>query len=83
MYAVNNKNYRQVNGYEVHPTDIVNCILSLAGLEDGNGKEYERTKEELTEVLYHLDAVCMNENNKDHFRTLYRLLAIISEEIEL
>ena len=73
------REYRKVNSYEVHPTDIVEKLLTLADL-DITEEEKDIAREQLTDALYHLDAICENPHNCDYHRTFYNVLATITEK---
>ena len=74
-----NYDYRMANGYEVHPEDISDKLLKVANM-DLTQEEEEIAIEQLTEALYHLDAICQNRYNDDKFRTLYNVLAYIADD---
>ena len=75
---MNNKNYRIVDGYEVHPLDIVEKLISLAEY-DTTTDNAEEIRQQLTDALYYLDTICENRHNNDYHRTLYNTLAIIAD----
>jgi len=75
----NNREYRKVDGYEVYPTDIAEKLLTLADLEITE-EEKDIAREQMTDALYHLDAICQNRYNDDKFRTLYNVLAHIADQ---
>ena len=78
----NNKDYRKISGWEVHPLDIVEKLIVLADLYV-DGEELEIARQHLTDALYHLDAVCQNDLNSDYFRTFYNVLSNIAEKTEV
>ena len=65
------RNYKMVDGYEVDPYTITDKLVTLANIDT--------TRQQLTDALYYLDAVCQNRYNNDYFRTLYNTLATIAE----
>lgn len=54
--------------FEYYPEDIADAIAPKAG-EDG-----EKNLAEVVEALCDLKALCENENNRDSWRALYRML---------
>lgn len=71
--------YRKVDGYEVHPTDIVEKLLTLADLEITE-EEKNIARDQLTDALYYLDGICENPHNYDYHRTFYNVLATIADK---
>ena len=61
---------------EKYPQEIAEALYEQA--KDMDYMDYEDEKElilaDLENALYHLKTVCENENNKDYFRTLYKIL---------
>ena len=74
-----NYDYRIANGYEVTPEDITEKLMPLAYL-DITDEENEIARDQMTDALYHLDAICQNRYNDDKFRTLYNVLAHIADQ---
>ena len=75
------KNYRMVDGYEIDPMTITEKLIALAKI-DMTQDENETTRQQLTDALYYLDALCENPLNNDYFRTLYNTLATIADNTE-
>lgn len=73
------REYRKVDGYEVHPTDIAEKLLTLADL-DITEEEKDIARDQLTDALYYLDCICENPMNNDYHRTFYNVLATITEK---
>lgn len=75
------KNYKMVDGYEIDPYTITDKLVTLANI-DTTKDTFDTTRQQLTDALYYLDAVCQNRYNNDYFRTLYNTLATIAENTE-
>lgn len=77
-----NNDYRKVDGYEVHPLDITEKLVTLANF--GNDTESaNQAKEDIENAVYYLDTLCQNSLNFDYFRTFYNVLAMITENQEV
>ena len=53
-------------------------LIALAEI-DTTKDTFDTTRQQLTDALYYLDALCENSLNNDYFRTLYNTLATIAE----
>lgn len=72
------KEYRKIDGYEVHPTDIAFAISKMRP-DTINGINEDMT--DLEEAIYQLDAICQNENNANFYRVLYQYLAKYTDNL--
>ena len=75
------RNYRMVDGYEIDPYTITEKLIALAEI-DTTKDTFDTTRQQLTDALYYLDALCENSLNNDYFRTLYNTLATIADHTE-
>lgn len=75
------RNYKMVDGYEIDPYTITEKLIVLAEI-DTTKDTFDTTRQQLTDALYYLDALCENSLNNDYFRTLYNTLATIADHTE-
>ncbi len=61
--------------FKYYPWDIAATLVEIGG---GNNE----TVDGLTNALYHIKAICENEYNSEHWRTLYKTLEEITRRNE-
>ena len=64
--------------YEYYPEEITTALCSLADYESIT----TNILEQLEDCLYNLRAICENDLNSDYYRTTYKILESITENVE-
>lgn len=68
------ENKKILDGYNIDNYDITALICKLSGIKN------ETHANEITEVLYQLQAHAQNEYNADYWRTFYNALIVITNK---
>ena len=68
------ENKKILDGYNIDNYDITALICKLSGIKD------ETHADEITEILYQLQAHAQNEYNADYWRTFYNALILITDK---
>ena len=76
-----NAEYSEQYGTEYYPDEIAEAFCNYA--RENNGYDPDgQAEENCREALYYLHAICENEYNKDYFRTLYKILAKVTYNLQ-